>query len=50
VGDPTTLPEELRQRELAERTRKPLSQIVFNGQWGIPLEEIPQETPGVLNQ
>ena len=38
-GDPDLLPDELRQRELAVRTRKPLSQFVFNGAWGKPLVE-----------
>jgi len=33
-GDPSTLPEKLRVRELAERTRKPLSEFVFAGAWG----------------
>ena len=33
-GDPASLPEQLRQRELAERVRKPLSSFVFSGTWG----------------
>ncbi|MBC5995023.1 nitroreductase family protein [Pontibacter cellulosilyticus] len=33
VGDPETLPEQLKTRELAPRQRKPLSQIAFNGNW-----------------
>jgi nitroreductase len=33
-GDPASLPEPLRQRELAARTRKPLSSFVFSGRWG----------------
>jgi nitroreductase len=33
-GDPATLPEELRQRELAPRTRKPCESFVFQGAWG----------------
>jgi len=32
-GDPETLPEPLRQRELAPRTRKPLDAFVFTGKW-----------------
>ena len=32
-GDPATLPEDLRQRELAPRTRKPLESFVFQGAW-----------------
>jgi nitroreductase len=33
-GDPATLPEKLRERELAPRTRKPLSEFVMTGEWG----------------
>ena len=29
--------EQLKERELAPRTRKPLSEIAFNGRWGQPL-------------
>ena len=35
-GDPTSLPESLRQRELTPRQRKPLNQFVFSGKWGNP--------------
>ncbi len=31
--------DQLKQRELAPRTRKPLSEIAFNGRWGEPLEK-----------
>lgn len=34
AGDPNILPEELRDRELAPRTRKPLTEFVFTGRWG----------------
>ena len=34
VGDPRSLPEEIRGRDLSERTRKPLSELVFAGHWG----------------
>lgn len=34
AGDPETLPEPLRERELAPSTRKPLEQFVFTGHWG----------------
>jgi nitroreductase len=34
AGDPATLPDELRKRELAPRERKPLDSIVFTGDWG----------------
>jgi nitroreductase len=32
-GDAANLPEQLRQRELTERVRKPLSSFVFSGDW-----------------
>jgi len=35
LGDPDTLPEQLRQRELASRIRKPLNEFVF-AEWGVP--------------
>lgn len=35
-GDPTQLPERLRQREHSPRERKPLQQFVFSGTWGHP--------------
>ena len=34
AGDPASLPEELRKRELAPRQRKPLDSFVFAGEWG----------------
>ncbi|QIR35993.1 nitroreductase family protein [Tolypothrix sp. PCC 7910] len=33
-GDPQNLPDGLRDRELAPRTRKPLTEFVFTGKWG----------------
>jgi len=33
-GSIDDLPEDLQQRERSERTRKPLSEFVFTGQWG----------------
>ena len=36
LGDPNTLPENLRKRELAPRTRKPLDSFVFTARWGEP--------------
>ncbi|MGA2096317.1 MAG: nitroreductase family protein [Candidatus Acidiferrum sp.] len=33
-GDPESLPGHLRDREVAPRTRKPLSEFVMSGQWG----------------
>ena len=34
LGDPSTLPENLRERDLAPRTRKNLSEFVFEGRFG----------------
>lgn len=34
LGDPSTLPDALRQRELAPSSRQPLEGMVFAGQWG----------------
>jgi nitroreductase len=41
AGDPASLSEELRKRELAPRQRKPLESFVFTGQWGksFPLQK-----------
>jgi nitroreductase len=33
-GDPNTLSEKLRDREVAPRTRKPLAEFVMSGRWG----------------
>lgn len=33
-GNPESLPDKLRERELAPRTRKPLSEFVMTGSWG----------------
>jgi nitroreductase len=33
-GDPDSLPSKLKDRELAPRTRKPISEFVMSGQWG----------------
>jgi len=35
-GEPTSLPDALRERERLPRQRKPLSQFVFSGKWGSP--------------
>lgn len=37
-GELSDLPEQLQQRETAERTRKPLSEIVHLNEWSIPHE------------
>ncbi len=36
-GELSQLPDDLRERELQVRTRKPLSEFVFNGAWDQPL-------------
>src|SRR5215212_3506304 len=33
LGDPSTLPEDLREREVALSTRKPIGEFVFTGSW-----------------
>ena len=33
-GDPDSLPQPLRDREVAPRTRKPISEFVMSGSWG----------------
>jgi nitroreductase len=34
AADPESLPEKYRERDLAPRTRKPLAEFVFAGEWG----------------
>jgi nitroreductase len=36
-GDPAILSDRLRERELQPRSRQPISEWTFSGQWGIPL-------------
>ncbi len=33
IGDPETLPEQLKERELAPRARHPLNELAFKGTW-----------------
>lgn len=40
VGDPNQLPEKLKARDLAPRTRKPLKEFIFSGRWGQPAERV----------
>lgn len=35
-GEPTALPDRLRERDLAPRQRRPLREFVFSGSWGNP--------------
>jgi nitroreductase len=35
-GNADSLPEKLREREMSQRTRKPLESFVFSGSWGHP--------------
>ena len=37
AGDPNQLPDELKQRELAERKRKPLGEMFFSETWNKPI-------------
>lgn len=37
LGDPDTLPQRLREREIAPRTRKPIAEFVF-AEWEVPAE------------
>ncbi|MBV8072450.1 MAG: nitroreductase family protein [Acidobacteriaceae bacterium] len=37
LGSPESLPADLRERELAARQRKPLTELVFEGRWNHPL-------------
>jgi nitroreductase len=36
-GNPDSLPDDLRERELAGRSRKPQPELAFAGEWGAPL-------------
>lgn len=36
TGDPASLPEGLRERDLVPRTRRPLAEFVFGDRWGEP--------------
>lgn len=38
LGDSSALPEKIRPRDLAPRTRKPLAEFVFGGHWGTASE------------
>ncbi len=44
-GDPETLSEELRKRELVPPVRKPLRSFVFTGGWGKPSPLLPDAPP-----
>ena len=37
-ADPSVLPEEIKERDLSPRQRKPLKDFVFGGKWAIPSE------------
>ena len=43
-ADPETLPPDVRDKELAERERKPLSEFVFSGTWGEPASAVTART------
>ena len=38
AGDPNKLPDDLKARELAQRKRKPLGELFFEGAWGKPVK------------
>lgn len=40
AAPPDTLPEKLRERDLAPRSRKPLADFVFDGKWGTALKTV----------
>jgi len=42
LGDPDGLPDDVRERELGPRARKPLSEVVFDGAWQVALPELAQ--------
>jgi nitroreductase len=44
-ADPAKLPDALKERDLAPRQRKPLSEFVFTGQWGQPSPVVPKRAP-----
>jgi nitroreductase len=41
-GDPNALPDKLRERELAPRSRKPISEFVMSRDWGHPAKFLPE--------
>ena len=49
AGDPASLPEELGQRERAPRTRKPVEEFVFSGQWEQPRVDLPCDVAPALS-
>ena len=46
-GEPNDLPEDLRDRELAERSRKELTEFVFEGAWEKPYAQTGLEAAGI---
>ena len=46
IGDAGTLPDALRQRENAQRSRKPLTEIVFGEHWGQPADVLETSVEG----
>jgi len=43
LGDPARLPEDLQARERSPRTRRPLTELVYEGRWGTPARFLTQE-------
>ena len=49
AADPEALPEKYRERDLAARTRKPLAEFVFAGEWGSASGLVKQDAGMQLN-
>jgi nitroreductase len=53
-GDPTSLPDTLKARDLAARQRKPLREFVFSNKWGNPsalvLRQLRRQSAKILGQ
>ena len=47
-ADPSTLPDRLKERDLAPRQRKPLSDFVFAGHWKMPSPLVIKSEPNFL--
>ena len=45
LDDPGRLPDDLRDREVTPRTRKPMESFVFSGRWGQPSHLVHREAP-----
>ena len=50
LGQPTDLPTDLQQREVAPRARLPLGEIAFSGAWGLPFISKHLTSEGLINE